>query len=90
MPRYELGNKFWTIEIDGASLKTSAGKVGTDGVAKVKAYATPQEANREYDRLVAEKVVEGYALIGDATNVTVPGSPKAKRAKAPTARQKKK
>jgi predicted DNA-binding WGR domain protein len=84
MARYELkGEFFWTIEQIGSTLKTTIGKIGTDAEITVKTYANAREASGEYDRLVLEKLGQGYAEMG---NVTLPGSPKAKRTKAVTAK----
>jgi len=86
MARYELnGQFFWTIEQTGSTLKTTIGKIGSEAEITVKTFANAREASGEYDRLVLEKLGQGYAEMG---NVTLPGSPKAKRSKAVTARPK--
>ncbi|MGE0872216.1 MAG: WGR domain-containing protein [Kofleriaceae bacterium] len=65
LPRYELcegtSNKFWEIELSGASFKTTYGRIGTAGQTTLKAFKSEAEAEREYDKIIAEK---GYALVG--------------------------
>jgi predicted DNA-binding WGR domain protein len=65
MPRYELGTEyFWTIEIEGASITTSLGKIGNAGHARVKAHGSEAAAKRAYAEAIAEKLEQGYALVG--------------------------
>ena len=68
MPRYELSegtsNKFWEIELDGASFKTTYGKIGTPGQTTLKQWKDAAEAKKEYEKLVAEKTKKGYELAG--------------------------
>jgi len=65
MPRYELGTEFfWTIELSGSTITTSLGKVGYDGHSRVKDHGAATEAKRQYDQLVAEKLEQGYVLVG--------------------------
>lgn len=67
MPRYEFvegtSSKFWEIELDGSSFTTRWGRIGTDGQEKTKDYASPAEAKKEYDKLIASKVKSGYELV---------------------------
>lgn len=68
MPRYEFvegkSSKFWEIELDGTSFTTTYGRIGTDGQSSLKEYDSEEKAQREYDKLVAEKVKKGYVLAG--------------------------
>lgn len=68
MARYELiegsSKKFWEISIDGKSFTTRWGRIGTDGQALTKKLASPAAAQKEHDRLVAEKVKKGYKPVG--------------------------
>ncbi|MGZ3418997.1 MAG: WGR domain-containing protein [Polyangiales bacterium] len=70
MPRYEFSegtsNKFWEINLDGASFTTTYGKIGANGQTTIKKFGSAAEAKKEYDKLVAEKTKKGYALAGDA------------------------
>lgn len=72
MPRYEFSdgksNKFWTISLHGTSFRTRYGKIGSDGSATNKDFATVAAAKAAYDKIIAEKVKKGYALVdADAT-----------------------
>ena len=53
-------NKFWTIEVDGAEHTVHFGRIGTDGQTKTKSFATPEKAQAEYEKLIAEKTGKGY------------------------------
>ncbi len=69
MPRYEYvegtSAKFWEIEVDGASVTTRWGRLGTAGQEKTKAFASPDKARAEYDGLIREKVGKGYQQAGE-------------------------
>lgn len=56
-------NKFWEIEIDGSSVTTWWGKIGTSGQTKTKELGSAEKALKEYTRLVAEKTQKGYEEI---------------------------
>ena len=53
-------HKFWTIDVTGASVTVTYGKIGTAGQTQTKAYPTPEAARAEADKLVREKVRKGY------------------------------
>jgi DNA ligase-1 len=78
MPRYELSdgssNKFWEIRLDGTSFTTTFGRIGTEGQSSTKEWDSEEKAQKEYDKLVAEKTKKGYHLVGGR------GAPKAKPA----------
>jgi len=65
-PRRELqfddgsSQKFWQIELQGASHRVTFGKVGTSGQSQTKDFETKAEAAKAYDKLVAEKLKKGY------------------------------
>jgi predicted DNA-binding WGR domain protein len=67
MPRYEFkegtSNKFWEINLDGSSFTTTYGKIGTDGQTTEKSYGDDDKAQKEYDKLIAEKTKKGYKLV---------------------------
>jgi uncharacterized protein (TIGR02996 family) len=67
MPRYELveGNssKFWEIELEGTSFTTRFGRIGTDGQTSTKQWKSVEEAKKQYDKIIAEKVKKGYELV---------------------------
>jgi uncharacterized protein (TIGR02996 family) len=68
MPRYELSegtsNKFWEIELDGASFTTRYGRIGSDGQTTTKEFKSVGEAKKAYEKLIEEKVKKGYSLAG--------------------------
>jgi uncharacterized protein (TIGR02996 family) len=68
MPRYELSegtsNKFWEITLSGTSFTTTYGKIGTAGQSTLKEFKSAAEAQKEHDKLVAEKLKKGYGLVG--------------------------
>lgn len=53
-------SKFWEIQLDGASFTTRYGKIGTAGQRTLKEYASAALAQKEYEKLVAEKTKKGY------------------------------
>lgn len=71
MQRYELSdgtsNKFWAIERTATGYKVTFGRIGTNGQTQVKEFGDAATAQKEHDKLVAEKVKKGYALVGAQT-----------------------
>ena len=70
MQRYELGEegnpeKFWEIWLDGLTVFMRFGKIDTDGQKKLKKVSTADAAKKEVDRFVAEKIKQGYKLVGE-------------------------
>lgn len=68
MPRYEFSegssNKFWDINLSDKSFTTTYGKIGSNGQTTIKTFKSSDDARKEYDKLVAEKVKKGYVLVG--------------------------
>jgi HEAT repeat protein/predicted DNA-binding WGR domain protein len=66
--RYELvkgkSSKFWEIEIAGKGVAVEWGRIGTDGRRLEKTFPTPEAARAAHDKLVREKLREGYVLTG--------------------------
>jgi predicted DNA-binding WGR domain protein len=62
--RFELveggSSKFWEVELGARKVVTRYGRIGSAGQTTEKAFATKEEAEREHDRLVAEKTKKGY------------------------------
>ena len=85
MPRYEFAegasNKFWEIALDGSSFTTTYGRIGTDGQTTVKEFDSPDKAQKEHDKLVAEKVKKGYVLVDGGGAAPAAPAPKAPPAK---------
>jgi predicted DNA-binding WGR domain protein len=81
VPRYEFSegssNKFWEIELDGSSFTTTYGRIGTDGKTTIKEYDSDEQAKKEHDKLVAQKVKKGYELVdGDGGAAPKPAAKK--------------
>jgi predicted DNA-binding WGR domain protein len=53
-------NKFWEIELSGNTHTVTYGKIGTAGQTKTKDFADATVAQKDYDKLVAEKTKKGY------------------------------
>jgi len=87
MPRYEFSegtsNKFWEIRLEGTAFVTSYGKIGTSGAETRKEWPNAAVAQKEYDKLVAEKVKKGYQPVGGGKTAPAKAAPaKAAPAKA--------
>src|SRR5262249_2010057 len=53
-------NKFWNIELKGASFTIQFGKAGTSGQTQVKEFPNEAAALKAQDKLIAEKLAKGY------------------------------
>jgi predicted DNA-binding WGR domain protein len=53
-------DKFWRISLDGKSTTVVFGRHGTDGQTLTKKWASPDEARKNHDKLIAEKTKKGY------------------------------
>lgn len=62
-------NKFWSIELREQSFIVHYGKIGTNGQAQEKTFATADAAKKEHDKLIAEKTKKGYVevQVGEAS-----------------------
>jgi len=47
--------KFWSIDVQGNEITVQYGKLGTDGQTQVKTFGTPEEAEKQAGKLIAEK-----------------------------------
>jgi predicted DNA-binding WGR domain protein len=52
--------KFWKIDLKGTSVLTRYGRIGSDGQETNKSFKSADEAQKAYDKLVAEKLGKGY------------------------------
>ncbi len=70
MRRFEFRDgssaKFWAIEVDGTTITTRWGRIGTDGQTKSKAFADTAAAEKAAAKQIAGKVKKGYAEIAQA------------------------
>jgi predicted DNA-binding WGR domain protein len=87
MARYEFSegtsNKFWDIQLAGASFTTTWGKIGTAGQTTTKSFPSDDKARLEHDKLVAEKVKKGYVLVGGGETPAPVGATRRTTAAAP-------
>ncbi|HME13729.1 MAG TPA: SMI1/KNR4 family protein [Candidatus Acidoferrum sp.] len=64
MRRFEFkegsSNKFWEVTVSKNTLTVRFGRVGSAGQEKSKTFATPALAQKEQDKLIAEKQGKGY------------------------------
>ena len=68
MTRYERGPEFWDITQDGPRLVIVAG-TGKAGKQTVRKFITADHAQVQLDKLVAEKVADGYVHVTAPTEV---------------------
>ena len=68
MRRFEFkegsSNKFWEVSVAGSTLTVRFGRVGANGQEKTKRFASGALAEKEQEKLIAEKVAKGYKEIG--------------------------
>ena len=53
-------NKFWNATVEGNVFTVRYGRIGTEGQVSEKTLGSPAEAEKAYDKKVAEKLKEGY------------------------------
>jgi uncharacterized protein (TIGR02996 family) len=53
-------DKFWAIELQGKSLTVTFGRTGTAGQTQKKTFPDAAKAQKEHDKLVADKLARGY------------------------------
>lgn len=64
-------SKFWEVVVDGASLTTRWGRLGTTGQAKTKAFADASAAVGEMQKLVRENTRMGYVEVDASRHAEV-------------------
>lgn len=67
-------HKFWRIEVVGNEHRLQWGRVGTDGQAKTKTFASISEAIRAGHAIVDEKLAKGYVDVAGASQSTGPAA----------------
>lgn len=77
--------KFWNIELDGASHVVWFGRIGTQGQRQSKEFSSAAEAKTSYDKLVAEKVKKGYVDAGGGSGAAPATAPPAAKTKSAAA-----
>ncbi|HZU98933.1 MAG TPA: WGR domain-containing protein, partial [Planctomycetota bacterium] len=63
----EKSNKFWAIAREGSSTTVEWGRIGTKGQSKTKDFPDEGAAQKSCDKLVAEKLKEGYQEVASAS-----------------------
>lgn len=58
--------KFWSIDVEGSSFTVNYGKLGTDGQTQVKSFSSSEEAEKQAEKLIAEKTKKGYVETQEA------------------------
>src|SRR4051794_26565484 len=53
-------HKFWNIHLQGEKLTVTYGRIGSAGQAQTKQFKDAAAAQKEYDKLVKEKLAKGY------------------------------
>jgi DNA ligase-1 len=53
-------SKFWEVSLAGNEQTVRYGRIGTLGQSKTKSFASPEAAQRDTDKLIAEKTGKGY------------------------------
>lgn len=80
MPRYESATQFWQIERAGAANTVTTGKLGNKGRTTTKHHASVAAAQADHDRLVREKLREGFLLVDSGSTFVPPAVDVAQRA----------
>jgi predicted DNA-binding WGR domain protein len=57
-------SKFWRARLDGHTLYINYGRIGSQGQTQPKDFPSPALAQKEFDKLVAEKRKKGYVDAG--------------------------
>lgn len=58
--REGTSQKFWEIEVQGKKHTVTFGRIGSPGQSKTKSFSSPDAAQSDADKLVAEKRKKGY------------------------------
>lgn len=74
-------NKFWSVSVNGNTLKTEYGKIGTKGQSTTKVLASPAAAIAEKAKLMKQKQAGGYKPQGSGVHVHEVGGGAASTAK---------
>jgi len=67
-------DKFWKITLDGKATTVNFGRRGASGQTQTKKWASPDEARKNHDKLIAEKTKKGYVESKGKANGTAKGN----------------
>ncbi len=59
-------SKFWEIALEGESFTVRYGRTGTDGVSQTKDFDSEEKCEKEYNKLIQEKLKKGYSEVAGA------------------------
>lgn len=74
--------KFWMTDVQGSTFIVVYGRLGTPGQRKEKDFPSPDAAQREMEKKVAEKLREGYHEVSAAAAASAPAGAKGAAAAA--------
>jgi predicted DNA-binding WGR domain protein len=66
--------KFWAIERHGLRHTVQFGRIGSAGQTQTKEFATEEEAQKSYEKLIAEKVKKGYVAVKQPATAIEPAA----------------
>ena len=82
--------KFWTIALKGKKHTVRFGRIGTTGQTKTKGFDSKDDAQKSFDKLVAQKLKKGYVDAGGSKGKTAKsGKGKSKKSKSTQSKAKK-
>jgi predicted DNA-binding WGR domain protein len=73
--RDEKSDKFWEVEVNNKNLTVNFGRIGTKGQTKIKELVSPEEAIKEAEKLISQKLKKGYTEISSKEESKTEGSP---------------
>jgi uncharacterized protein (TIGR02996 family) len=68
-------SKFWNITLQGVSSRIRFGKVGTTGQMRLKTFPDEAQARQDFDKVVAQKLGEGYRETTSGPASAAPAAP---------------
>jgi len=68
----EKSAKFWEVDVVSESVEVKFGKIGTNGQTQIKDFESPDEALKHAEKLVHEKLKNGYQEVVPRANRKVP------------------
>jgi len=68
-------NKFWEVTLDGNAHTVRYGKIGTPGQEKTKSFGSEAAAQKDAEKLIAEKTKKGYVEVTAAAGAGGPTAP---------------
>lgn len=79
MRRFEFSmggsDKFWEVELNGSQLTVRFGRMGTNGQTQTKDFPTDAAAEKEYNKLIADKLKKGYVELPASGGPVPAGNP---------------